>query len=248
MNRAWCILAFVAGLASAQNSRASRQSATTFDVVSVKPMPPDQRDQSESECADGGRFISRGTPLLWAIKWAYGLNDYQISPSSPDWLSAFGAYDIEAAAKGRVTEEQCRLMVQSMFEDRFKLSMHRETRMVSAYALVIGKNGPKLGAGGRVRINGSVKQAASEREPPDGWTMARLANYLASVRGIGRPVLDQTGLAGTYGLTLNYSTTDGDDGPDVFGAVTGQLGLRLRAIKAPIEMFIVDHVEKPSAN
>jgi len=224
------------------------QPAPAFDVASVKPAQGNRHDQFQSECSEGGEFISRGAPLLWAIKWAYGLNDYQVRSGWPGWLNSFGTYDIEAKAERRVTEEQCRLMVQSLFDDRFKLRLHRETKKVSAYALVAGKRGPRLPAVGRVTINGAVKQAASERELPEGWTMSRLANYLASVRAVSRPVLDRTGLKGIHGLTLNYSTVDGDDRPDVFTALQEQLGLRLQAVNAPIETIVIDHVEKPSGN
>jgi bla regulator protein BlaR1 len=78
--------------------------------------------------------------------------------------------------------------------------------------------------------------------------MARLANYLASVRGVQRPVVDRTMLDGIYGFTLNYSTTDGDDRPDIFTALPEELGLKLQPTRAPIEMWFVDHVERPSAN
>ena len=73
---------------------------------------------------------------------------------------------------------------------------------------------------GHVTINGEVKQAASESVPPEGWSMPRFANCLASVRGVDCPVLDKTGLTGIYGLTLNYSTTDGDGRSDIFNAGT----------------------------
>ncbi len=237
------ILLSLPGLSFAQDRPA-------FDVASVKPSRLGPRDALRFECSAGGRLILRGTPLLWAVKWAYGLNDYQVSSGWPDWLNSFGTYDIEAKAEAeeRVTEEQCRRMLQALFEDRFRLRMHRETKTVSAYGLVIGKNGHRLRGGGRVIINAEVKQSADEPEPPEGWTMSRLANYLAGVRDVGRPVLDQTGLPGIYGFTLNYSKANADDRPDVFTAVQEQLGLKLQAIKAPVTMFVIDHVEKPSGN
>jgi uncharacterized protein (TIGR03435 family) len=250
------VLAFLpiaSALASAQGREANAQSAYSFEVASVKPMPPDRRDRFESYCEGGGRFISRGTPLLWAIKWAYGLNDYQMSDGWPAWLNSFGTYEIEAETDRRVTADECRKMVQSLFEERFGLRMHKQSKVVSAYALIIGKNGPgkngpKLPAAGRVTINGAVKQATSEPEPPPGWAIPRLANHLAGVRGIQRPVVDRTKLTGIYGFTLSYSTVDGDDRPDIFTALQEQLGLKLRAIKVPIEMWFVDRVERPGGN
>jgi len=66
----------LSALAVAQDNRANGPSPLTFEVVSVKPSPSDHAGRIESYCSNGGRFISRGVPLLWSIKWAYGLNDY----------------------------------------------------------------------------------------------------------------------------------------------------------------------------
>ena len=189
----------LAALAAAQDSRANGPSPLAFEVVSVKPSPSDHGNRLESYCSNGGRFISRGVPLLWSVKWAYGLNDYQMNERAPDWLNSFDSYDIQAEPGWRVTEDECRMMVRSLFEDRFKLKMGRQVKTVSVFALIVGKSGPRLPDRGKVMINGTVKQATSEREAPDGWTMARLANYLSSVRAIGHPVVDETRIAGTHG-------------------------------------------------
>jgi uncharacterized protein (TIGR03435 family) len=222
--------------------------AQSFDVISIKPLAPGATDRFESYCASGGRFITRGTPLLWSIKWAYGINDYQLTEGWPAWLNAFSSYNIEAQNDTKVTQIQCRAMVRTLFEERFKLSVHREMKTVSAYALIIGKNGFKPPSPGMVTINGSVKQSSDEREPPQGWTMVRLANYIANLKSVGRPVLDRTALTGSYGFTLYYATSENEDRPDIFTALQQQLGLKLLSIKAPVEMFIIDHVERPSPN
>ena len=242
------LLCIGAALVSAQDKDPTSQGGTSFDVISVKPMSPGRQDRFDSDCAGGGRFISRGTPLLWSIKWAYGINDYQMSDGWPAWLNAYDEYEIEAAAERRLTENQCREMVRSLFEERFQLRMHRQTKISSAYTLVVAKNGPKFPATTGVVINGAVKQSTSEREAPPGWTMPRLANYLATLRDIQHPVLDRTNLDGIYGFTLSYSTREGDDRPDIFSALQQQLGLKLEPIKAPIEIWFIDHVEKPTRN
>jgi uncharacterized protein (TIGR03435 family) len=246
--RMFCVLAATAALALSQDDSADGQTKSTFDVVSVKPVPPDRSERFESYCANGGRFITHGTPLLWSIKWAYGLNDYQMSDGWPTWLNAFGTYDIDAESDGPITGNDCRKMVRALFEERFRLRMHPQSTIIPVYTLMLAKNGPKFSAAHRVTINGVVKQSTSEREAPPGWTMARLANYLASVRGVERPVIDRTMLPASYGFTLNYSTVDGDDRPDIVTALPEQLGLRLKAARAAIEVWVIDHVEKPSAN
>src|SRR5262249_4138077 len=82
-----------------------------------------------------GRFVVAGTPVLWLIRYAYRLKDFQIS-GAPAWLSQFdSAYDIEAKPSQVVNNEQCRLMVQSLFKDRFKLSVHGDKKESSVYNL-----------------------------------------------------------------------------------------------------------------
>ena len=202
-----------------QYPRAAAQSAPAFEVISVKPSQSGASDWSESLCYGGGRFISRGAPILWEIKWAFRLDDYQVESDWPAWLKSFCTYDIEAKAAGPVSEDECRAMLQALFRDRFKLTMHRETRTVSAYALVVARSERTPSSHGRVVMNGETKLATSERDGLDGWTMPRLANYLAGVRGIDRPVVDRTGLTGIYGFSLEYSARDGDDRPDIFSAL-----------------------------
>jgi uncharacterized protein (TIGR03435 family) len=224
------------------------QSKPAFDVVSVKPVLPGANGRFESHCDRGGRFISVGTPLIWSIEWAYGLDDYQVSEGWPGWLNSYDTYDIEAETDGPITETDCRKMVQALFEERFGLRMHSQSKIVPVYELIPAKKGPRFSAADRVTINGVVKQSTSERNAPPGWTMARLANYLASLRGVERPVIDRTLLDGVYGFALNYSTRDGDGRPDIFTALPEQLGLRLKAARETIQVWTIDHVEKPSAN
>lgn len=138
-------------------------------------------------------------------------------------------------------------MVQSLFIDRFKLAVHREMKESPVYLMTIGKKGPKLRENGGVRLNGSVQVVESGKpEWPDGWTMSALAAYLSDFTG--RPVVDRTGLTGTYGIVLEFSRRDGDERPNIFTAVQEQLGLKLVAGKAPIEILVIDHIEKPSEN
>ena len=113
--------------------------------------------------------------------------------------------------------------------------------------LTIAKNGTKLRAGGGVRLNGSVQLGQSGKPDwPDGWTMSEVAGYLSNY--IGRPIVDRTGLTGRYGISLDFWLSNKDDRPSIFTAVQEQLGLKLDAGKAPIEMLIIDHIQKPDAN
>jgi uncharacterized protein (TIGR03435 family) len=185
--------------------------------------------------------------VMWSLNYAFRLKDYQVA-GAPDWMNAFdSAYDIEAKPATAVDNAQCRLMVQSLLRDRFRLAQHRETREAPVYFLTLGKSGLKMHEGGQVRINKSV-QVDSTGKPdwPDGWTMPSLAAHLSDY--VDRPVLDRTGRAGKYGVELEFSRRDGDDRPSIFTAVQDQLGLRLEAGKAPIDMLVIDHIEKANGN
>jgi uncharacterized protein (TIGR03435 family) len=222
-----------------------------FEVVSVKPTPPERQTHLQLDrCTNGGRFFIAGAPLMWTLTYAFGLKEYQVF-GAPDWLNDFAsAYDIEGKPATSVNEEQCRLMVQSLFADRFKLRTHFEMKEVPVYALTIGKNGTKLHGGGVVNINGIeyLPQTTGPRKLkwPDGLTMPTLATILSG--HTDRPVVDRTGLQGTYGITLHFSLADGDDEPSIFTAVQGQLGLKLDPARAPIEMLVIDHIEQANQN
>jgi uncharacterized protein (TIGR03435 family) len=223
-----------------------------FEVASVKPTPPERQNHLRLDrCTSGGRFFVGGAPLMWSLTYAFGLKDYQVF-GAPDWLNEFGsAYDIEGKPATPVNEDQCRLMLQSLFADRFKLKTNFEMKEAPVYVLTIGKNGTKLHEGGSVKINGGIEYLPQTLGPrklkwPDGLTMPTLAIILSG--HTDRPVVDLTGLQGTYGVTLNFSLADGDGEPSIFTAVQDQLGLKLDPARAPIEMLVIDHIERANQN
>ena len=216
-----------------------------FDVVSVKPTPKDLNHITTNHCRGGGAFQSDVAPLMWSLEYAYHLEDYLIF-GAPQWVTDFNGYTLEGKPASAVTDAQCRLMVQSLLEDRFKLVSHREMKETPVYLLTVVKSG-KLHAGGGVRFGGSMEVGDSGNPAyPDGWTMEQLASRLTNFAG--RPVIDRTGLAGKYGIELDFSRTGQDDKPSVFTAVQDQLGLKLEAAKAPLEAMVIDHIERPAEN
>ena len=184
---------------------------------------------------------------MWSLTYAFRVKEFQVA-GAPAWLNSFdAAYDIEAKPSSPVDNAQCRLMTQALLMDRFKLAVHREMRESSVYLLTMGKKGVKLREGGGVKLNGTVQVGASgQPEWPDGWTTDRLAEYLSDFAG--KPVVDRTGLAGKYGINLEFSRRDGDERPSIFTAVAEQLGLKLSPGKAQIEVLVIDHMEKPAEN
>jgi uncharacterized protein (TIGR03435 family) len=193
--------------------------------------------------------------------WAYNVRGFQIS-GMPGWAgsrSPDSFFDIQAVAGAPVSMEQCRLMVQALLADRFKLAVHRETKELPIYALVVGKNGSKLKEaqdldpskpepeGGFTRIQTSISKVWVR------WSMAQLVDWLSltTTQIDQRNVVDRTGLTGIYEFSLMYEPFPAiarPDMPDVFTAVQDQLGLKLESRKEPEEVIIIDHLERASEN
>jgi uncharacterized protein (TIGR03435 family) len=167
-----------------------------------------------------------------------------------------------------------RQMLQTLLADRLKLTIHRETREFPVYFLVIAKNGSKLqhakpndtyanGVKGRGDVMGPGMSTSStpfsSSITAQGIPISTLLSSLA--RPLGRPVLDKTGLSGNFDFTLKFATArpgpdetlNGRPWPDsdlpfLFEAIQQQLGLKLESGKGPVEVIVIDHVERPSGN
>ena len=227
----------------------------TFDIISIKRTPADRLNQLKFEkCNQGGAFVEEGTPALWVLEFAYHLDDNDVA-GVPDWMQAFDhAYDITAKSERRVSPDECRQMVQSLLAHRFHLQVHHETRERPVYFLTVAPNGPKLQRVERdspnepgVRFNGRHPAILAEPTPPPGWTMSRLAYFLADALDDHRQVIDKTNLPGLYSFNLDYSK-DGADRPLLPVALQQQLGLKLEPRKAPTDILVIDHVERPTEN
>jgi bla regulator protein blaR1 len=220
-----------------------------FEVASVKLTAT--QGSFTVEFLPGGRFSARNFTVQNLLRNAYQLQDYQIS-GGPGWMDSAG-FDIQARAAAFTSEptpEDMRKMIQALLADRFRLTLHRETRQLPIYALVVGKNGPKL------------KVADSDAAPPRTIKMGELVTQKMSMTMLAnlltfeleRPVRDETGLKGDFAFTLDYTRgmTESDAGapsrPSLFTAVQEQLGLKLESAKGPVEVLVIDHVEKPSEN
>lgn len=227
---------------------------TKFDATVVRPTPPERLYQLKlEECDHGGTFVESGAPLEWVIEFAYGGSGEKVT-GGPDWLSSFdAAFDIEGKPDHAVSRAECRVMVQSLLEERFGLTVHRETKEVDGYALVVGKHGARLQpakpaeAGGGVRVNGAVQQSLQEGKAPDGWSMSRLAGFVSGFAK--RPVVDETGLRGEYSFGLHFAHTEDSLDSDVATALEEQLGLRLVPRKVAQETIVIDHINRaPTPN
>jgi uncharacterized protein (TIGR03435 family) len=245
-------------LVSAAKLHAQQQqpaSPLAFEVASIRPHKGMYTVVRSS--ISGPKVTIEAYGLLGLIMDAYHLNaSYQIS-GGPSWMdSDFDRFDIVANApgEGTPTADDVRRMLQTLLADRFQLKLHRETRERPVYALVVAKNGTKLKESAPDKeFSISVGGGRTSHLTMTKATMEQLAVQL-STSGLDRPVLDKTGLAGHYDITLNWIPEyNGPPAPDsngisVFTAVQEQLGLKLEPKKAPVEILVIDHVEKPSEN
>jgi uncharacterized protein (TIGR03435 family) len=224
--------------------------ASAFEVASVKltshGRTADGWSYSDVDIPSPGRLVATNGSLQELIVFAYQVKDYQLS--GPDWLNSDAAcYDIEAKAPPGTPKNQMRLMLQTLLAERFKLALHRETRMLPVYALVIAKNGQKMHEAGPDQPAGFNSQGGREkvRINSSKASMEDLAFRLS--RDLDRPVLDRTGIKGSFRITLEWAREG--DGPSVFSAIQQELGLKLESTKAPIEVLVIEHAERiPTEN
>jgi len=227
-----------------------------FEVASVKPhQGPLTRYLDFS--SSGPRLTLEAYPLSGLIMEAYNLKGYQVSFAAPDPAPEV-LYDVVARAEGAGvrTKNEFRQMLQTLLAERFHLKTHRQMMERPVYALLIGKNGPKFkesAPDAEVTFLGGVN-GRNQTVTASKATMETLVQQIQRRFPSDRPVVDRTGLRGTYDLKLEATPEwQIDSNPDpndvsIFTAVKEQLGLKLEAQKAMVEVLVIDGVEKPSAN
>ncbi|MGA2879374.1 MAG: TIGR03435 family protein [Bryobacteraceae bacterium] len=202
----------------------------------------------------GGRFIATNVTLTDVIVMAYKTRRIQMR-GGPDWIDS-ERFNIAAKAdeaEGEFKREQLVTMVQALVEDRFKLVLHRETEERTVYALVPGKTPPKLQPAKEGEQKAIVPGNRGEMKF-QGMPLGGLVNTLANI--LHMPVVDGTGMTGTYDFTLDplqlsdrTQPVTPDVWPDlVLAAVREQLGFKLEKQKAPLEITVIDHAEQPTDN
>ena len=216
-----------------------------FEVASIKPHSRVEGATNISITRDSGRLTYSGLTVRGLILEAYGLKVYPLS-SGPDALFT-DRYDVIAKVSPDASKEQRMLMLQALLAERFKLAVHRETRELPIYALVAGKNGPKFRAADDDGSAAETGRGDGHQIKAHHISMKLLA---ATLQGyIGDTVIDETGLTGLFDLNLDFNVDESKsfEGPTIFDAVQ-RVGLRLEARKGPVEVVVIDHVEKPSEN
>ncbi len=215
-----------------------------FDSASVKVNR--SYDKGHSSHHRGSELMMTNVTLKNCLQMAYGISEDRII--GPAWMDS-ERYDITAKAVADGVNNQSALRMQSLLKDRFQLALHHETREAAIYALVAGKNGPKM-----KKETAAAPGAGSDSDKPHHITftsisMAQLANWLTRTRtvSLGRPVIDETGLDGFYSFTLDWTPDedpDADQGAAIAAALQDQTGLKLESRKGPVEYLVIDHAEK----
>jgi uncharacterized protein (TIGR03435 family) len=227
-----------------------------IDVASIKPSDPGITAMNNHFSAD--RFTLIGYAAKTLIQSAFGMKDYQIL-NAPDWTRS-ERWTLEIKTTAPTTYEQKFQLLQPLLADRFQLKVHRETKTMPIYSLVVAKGGPKLKKSdpeqrGGVRYGNQIIGHK--------YDIRMLAPNLTGE--LNMPVVDNTGLTGIYDIDLKWTPDPsrpdfGDvhnpadlpapdpNRPEIFTAIKEQLGLELKAEKGPVDVIVIDHVERPTPN
>ena len=235
-----------------------------FEVATIKPSDPATPGQIVT--LRGAEVITTNATVHDLINLAYWLHPKQLT-GGPAWMES-EKYDMAGKpdAPGQPNVDQMKMMIQKLLADRFQLKFHFEKRDLSAYAVRIAKTGAKIiksqddpkGLPGWYFGRAASGTTLTFRNSPMSQVTAILQNFL------DKPVVDQSGLSERYDFTLTFTldaaqaarlggppppaADNPDAAPDLFAAFQQQLGLKLESTKAPVDVMVIDKVEKPSEN
>ena len=270
----------LASLVIAQVHGQSPQASPTFEVATVR-QTTGVSDAARISGPTPGRFTITNVPLVFILHHAYRAMAHQIV-GAPDWVGTT-AYDITATypAGTTPTDADTRLMLQQLLEERFRLKVRREKREMPVYRLVMARSDkrlgpqlvpsdvdceqwlaekrPQVGAGGPSPVPGGRRPAcmmsASRKGFLTGGTRT-IAQLMATLQPfVGRPVIDATGLSGTFDMDVIWTestdpsrpqATGADPGASLFTALQEQLGLRLEPTRSAFDVFTIEHIERPT--
>jgi uncharacterized protein (TIGR03435 family) len=274
MNR---ILAVAAGIGIAISPPKS------FEVASIKPVTT--RGITNRITVEGGRLNAPIATAAGLVRWAYRppapgpafYNEYQIV-GAPDWFDR-DRFAVEAKAETGsrvVTTEEIQEMLRSLLEDRFRLKVHRETRELPMYDLVLAKGGLKMKlsedqtppdpaprgrrgtAAGPVRGRTDIKvaEAGNVFSVTMAGTAVSMPVFINTLQeGMDRPIVDKTGIEGLYDFKVTFTIPPGPNGTpadaDIYVSmlsVLQELGLKVESTKAPNSVLVIDRIEKPTEN
>lgn len=247
------IVLIAAGIFHAQ-PQAAPAGGPEFEVASVKPFPGGGRGGRPS--LDAEQFSWPGATLRQLIVWAYKVDSDQVS--GPDWLDS-EMYSVVAKIPAGSAQDAYVPMLRNLLAERFRMTVHHETKVLDGYDLVVAKGGPKLKESVQTQSGGRGSYGPNGADRTfNKITMQFFANQLGMRASDFREgpsmgpgptgrvrIVDKTGLTGEYDIELRYSLLGTDTpGDDIFSALESQLGLNLKPTKITVDMVIVDHAER----
>jgi uncharacterized protein (TIGR03435 family) len=257
---------------------AHAQTPPSFVVATIKLAPPEAQGMRIGSPGPG-RFTMVNMTLQGMIGFAWGGTGGTMQVSGgPNWMDK-DRFNVEAQAEGQPSMNDMRLMLRSLLIERFALKTHNTSKEIDVYNMVLARADKKLGpkvtdwdgkCGGREpppAAPGNPRCSAFFRPPGlvmVGVSMSVLANMLGGqLTGLGRPVVDKTGLTGEYNMELEYKfppppgapgaaapapASDDPFAPSLFTAVQEQLGVKLQAGKGTADVLVVDQANHPTEN
>ncbi|HET9401839.1 MAG TPA: TIGR03435 family protein [Candidatus Acidoferrales bacterium] len=247
---------------SGASPQKSDSSSLTFEVVSIHPVPPGQRVILAGVRFSPGRITAECANLRNLLSYAYHLSMSVPKLGLPKWSDGTcGAentdvYVVEATMPTDTTQEQSRQMMQNMLADRFKLAVHWEKKEMKAYSLVVRQDGFKAQPIDPANSNSKRGGVSCPEDDPGchrlvgTGTMRDLAGMLSLSINAGRPVIDETGVSGIYDIGLKWASDQAPESslPSLPAALREKFGLELKPKTGPVDVLVIDHVERPSAN
>jgi uncharacterized protein (TIGR03435 family) len=233
-----------------------------FEVASIRRNT--SVEQGQTIGLQGNTFVARNVTARQLVMHAFRVRPEELS-GGPGWLDS-EKYDVSGRPQNEASWDEHLSMVQQLLVDRFRLSIRRETRPSPVYALVVGRNGPRLTPASDVNCTAPGPKCGGFATRPGFFngrrvTVAQVASLLSGRSG--RLVVDRTGISGFFDVTLSW-TPDAtqlpaglrpDDvpgldptGPSLFAAIQEQLGLSLEPATAEIDHFVIAHIERPTPN
>jgi uncharacterized protein (TIGR03435 family) len=258
--------------------------AAVFDVASIKPNKSGSPGTIGLMLMPGGRVVAQNLPLRELIRMAYALEESQIE-GGPGWIGS-ERFDLDARTRADATVDSARAMTRALLAERFALAGHTETRQLPVYELKLARANRSLGAGLRRSgpecrpmtmpaglpaappppAAAGIALGAGALTCPGGFLLGRLSirsvdmpTFAAALwrRIVRRPVLDRTGLDGTFDVDLTYwsefervngAPAPENGAPSIFTAVQEQLGLTLESTRGPVDVLVIDRVETLTQN
>jgi len=275
MRERCAVLAMMAGLALSMQLFAQQpQKSAAFEVATIKPVDPGAQVRMVGVMDTPDGIDGENVTLPALIMRAYGYMQFSLEEQVtgvPDWAKS-QKYNVKAKMseadalefqKLGSDDRQKRIesLLQSLLAERFKLAMHRETKVLPNYELVVAKSGFKLKPTGGDEPD-TVKDASGNAITGlvrfhDGAmffqqnSMDQVAHTLMHLPDVERNVVNRTGLSGSYTFTLHWMSKRGpeaDNGPSIFTQLQEDTGLRLQPSKSEVEILVIDHVEPPTEN